>query len=904
MAPRRHRSSSNVQRPASSQNAPPPTQRTQTPGTTTQRQLGMLPTVYQNNMKVLMRREPSIIAIIDQFSHVCLYNHNGQKWEKHGYEGSMFLYEKSTYPTYGFYILNRMGTDDFVRPIYPEDDMEIMGDYLMYRFYPDFTKTRLEMGLPYPVPPEHRAAFDHELYRRIPPEERGKDREKKGRSIILGLWMFATDAREPLKEVMMRYVFFTWRVAAFVVDYLGWKYWPCNALRRPALCAQARQVAAAIFWLVYCRSCDRTDNRGQYAYSTCHKELARRTACSAFFSCPQLQLPILRLYRLSCLYLSCRQCFRILTFCLPSTNALMATHRSRLHSYVKRGLPYPDEFKYGPGRPPPPNPHLRTASRSSVYTPSQDQGTSQANSTYYNQALPSVEQASAATSGAGSELDKLFAKLIPPSASAPLPTGLSAISSAGATTTNISVHDLFAAARGSTESGTSSVPPAQSYSAVEATSAIPSELTSSSGIALLDSIFASVTPAGSSAALHDVSQGPLPPRSEEITIVSPKPTSSALPQILNQDVIHTLLGLGPDSRASSAAPSSVGSRRSNHNRYEGDNEYSEGDGVSDGAPSRSATVAVNGRATGVPTFSVHQAASSESEAESGERPNSSRRVQGDVTPRPPAGGLRLPPGSPPQFQPTSTPSASLSAPTLSSQTNGASGISTSASAPRERPLVPFEANSELWPYPRAPLDDRSFENDDVVELDFADTRALSDPTIFSSRLKEKQQKKKSRKSKKEREEESQRERAAIEKGWDMPAQIQGRQQPHPPPATQSSLASGASGDTVMPNNPPKQTKKPTVNGSGDVGSHVNGHSRNVSMDNVAAKDAILAVLHEKPGASGRALSQKDFITEILTLIHSLARLSSSRNVNYVRRFTAPEPASIPFLEVFSNSAKF
>lgn len=54
----------------------------------------MLPTVYASNMKVLSRREPSITAIIDQFSHVCLYRYNGQKWEKHGYEGSMFIYEK------------------------------------------------------------------------------------------------------------------------------------------------------------------------------------------------------------------------------------------------------------------------------------------------------------------------------------------------------------------------------------------------------------------------------------------------------------------------------------------------------------------------------------------------------------------------------------------------------------------------------------------------------------------------------------------------------------------------------------------------------------------------------------------------------------------------------------------
>ena len=49
---------------------------------------------YNHNLKVLRRRDPSIVSIFDQFSHVCLYHHNGEKWEKKGYEGSMFLYER------------------------------------------------------------------------------------------------------------------------------------------------------------------------------------------------------------------------------------------------------------------------------------------------------------------------------------------------------------------------------------------------------------------------------------------------------------------------------------------------------------------------------------------------------------------------------------------------------------------------------------------------------------------------------------------------------------------------------------------------------------------------------------------------------------------------------------------
>ena len=37
----------------------------------------------------------------------------------------------------------------------------------------------------------------------------------------------------------------------------------------------------------------------------------------------------------------------------------------RLHDYIKRGESYPEQFRYGPDHPPPPNPHLRTSNDSS-----------------------------------------------------------------------------------------------------------------------------------------------------------------------------------------------------------------------------------------------------------------------------------------------------------------------------------------------------------------------------------------------------------------------------------------------------------------------------------------------------------------------------------------------------------
>ena len=53
--------------------------------------------IYQNNITVLRRRDPSILSIMDFFSHVCLYHYNGVDWEKRGFEGTMFLVEQSVH---------------------------------------------------------------------------------------------------------------------------------------------------------------------------------------------------------------------------------------------------------------------------------------------------------------------------------------------------------------------------------------------------------------------------------------------------------------------------------------------------------------------------------------------------------------------------------------------------------------------------------------------------------------------------------------------------------------------------------------------------------------------------------------------------------------------------------------
>jgi hypothetical protein len=112
-----------------------------------------------------------------------------------------FIFFRESYPPYGFYILNRVGMDDYIQRLYPEDDITTHGGYLMLRSYPQFTNARLE-GI-------HSSAGDEEnkfsaVYAYATD---GVTSKGKGESQTIGLWTFTTDGREPLMDVMLRCVF-------------------------------------------------------------------------------------------------------------------------------------------------------------------------------------------------------------------------------------------------------------------------------------------------------------------------------------------------------------------------------------------------------------------------------------------------------------------------------------------------------------------------------------------------------------------------------------------------------------------------------------------------------------------------------------------------------------------------
>ncbi|KAH7919308.1 hypothetical protein BV22DRAFT_1199552 [Leucogyrophana mollusca] len=705
--------------------------------------LGMSPASrYASNMKVVRRRDPSIVSIFDQFSHVCVYHHNGDKWEKQGYEGSMFLYERDSYPPYGFYILNRVGMDDYIQRLYPEDSIGAHGSYLMMRSYPDFTAHRLA-ALP-PPSPSSKFAREYAISDTLSDAE-------KGRSQTVGLWCYSTDARESMTDVLLR-----------------------------------------------------------------------------------------------------------------------------LHSYIKRSLPYPEEFRYGPERPPPPNfrsssrasdhAHVRSnssASNSSIHSISEsEEDAGGGNRTTRNAVSSSIAPPSKPSNASISELDKLFAKL---------GNGNSAMI-APPKGSEKTTEELFAGLCGTT---TSAGPPAR-------------------GLALLDTIFASATPPprlhsespshskSSVTPTHTIAQSTAFTQSPHI--LSPKPTSTTLPQVLNQEVIFELLGL-PPSRASS-----VSSNSNSHSRYpyEGDNEasddgYSVSSTVLDADADENAELQAAGSSSGVPLLAI------DGDEEGDFSGGGGGRVLGDVTPRPALRGFgsdmsvvsqRLsaqnhishftsPFNSSPLLQTPST--NSMTTPTSNSNStftataanSAANATSIPNSALTRRALVPFTADSELWPYPRAPLLE-SDDSSDVVELDFADTSALSDPEVFSERERRargaRENEKKGRRQKNGKKgmsrEERERERDEIERSWDVPENMRVHSPPPPPP-------------------PPVQAQAPLPVMNGKPAQIRNGRADSISqlppnstIDSAAVRASLVSTLALKTGGGLNGMSRNDFVREVLTLIHT------------------------------------
>ena len=502
--------------------------------------------------------------------------------------------------------------------------------------------------------------------------------------------------------------------------------------------------------------------------------------------------------------------------------------------------------------------------------------------------------APSANSGGMSEVEMLFyKKLVVPSIPSHQPQSTQS--------TSIDLNTLFA----------SVAPNSSSSSQASDFSAAPLSNTSSSGISLLNSIFASAS-------------SPQPPK--QTAIISPQPTiSTSGPQVLNQDVLSNLLGL-PSRTASAASTFSTSASLISHpSSREGDNED---DGESDSPGGLTDPTDNTHRRPGQ---NIARTASSELLTSLGlgvSRLGPQGKINGDVTPRGPLNQSLQ--GRPP------VPSSIESIPSTATVRAGPQQYSNMQSLdPKEnnkpranRTLVPFEPDSELWPYSRGLVDESSptdgGDDGEIVELDFGETSVLSDPAAFDKVLKNRKSAislkgnvnghayangsgngavrvnatangngKKNKKSKKEQQKEE------IERSWDIPPPspaahnvISNDDLLYGPPASPSPCPSPVLNGQQhhgLQVAPIAEMKTPTMNANAVLGqingySHVsnaslppkgkgkavmngraktNGYVNNLDAETVT--DSMITALGRQPNSMSR-LERNEFAKQLLTLI--------------------------------------
>lgn len=461
---------------------------------------------------------------------------------------------------------------------------------------------------------------------------------------------------------------------------------------------------------------------------------------------------------------------------LPTdTRESLADVMLRLLDCVSRGVPYPQEYRFGPDI------LVRSTFVSNSGNEDEDNYESESGDEVYHDAMSvsastnSVVRLALHEAGGTSNtqpepgvsgLDHLFAKL---AASA-------------------SLHDLFPPFEND--------PPSQTVQPSTTANSILEVLSRSnqppaapqgplSGQALLNNMFASVA-----SSTGQSSQRPLLPADnnaqfrfpshtstvssppQDMEILSPKPNNAALPQILTADVIHELMGFPSSSSRSTSristsnseqsqsassvqpqaqnvtrprTPSSAGAPRSKERGYIADRGEDDG-GVSEASTGMEGEMIVDRQHTqdrGLGSRTLGARSSFLSATNTG----SNGSLKGDTTPRAQQGrGLESMPShlslnSQKSGRAMLSQSVSDALAAGPSTKGGQAFPSRTVPAPVPAPeRAPFMADSELWPQTQASRTSGKEDKhngkvedfDGIMELDFSEIRVLDDPQAFET----------------------------------------------------------------------------------------------------------------------------------------------------------------------------
>jgi hypothetical protein len=223
------------------------------------------------------------------------------------------------------------------------------------------------------------------------------------------------------------------------------------------------------------------------------------------------------------------------------------------------------------------------------------------------------------------------------------------------------------------------------------------------------------------------------------------------------------------------------------------------------------------------------------------------------------------------------------------------------SAPGERELVPFETDSDLWPYPRAQTqvtESEQSDSDEIIELDFEDTSALSDMDTFTRVLQNGKKHTKAggrgvngtngagsvsekvrgrKKGKKERDAEQLRIREEIENSWDVPGPSMLVQQVYEGVGVVSGPASPSPCPSPVPVQTPPSPERVLPVPKTATMNHVNGVTpkrkerkdevtKGAAINSDAVRGSIVAAVSTQVPAP-TSMERNEFVREVLTLIH-------------------------------------
>ncbi|KAK3709226.1 hypothetical protein QZH41_015438 [Actinostola sp. cb2023] len=87
------------------------------------------------NLNAIKKCDQFVVNIIDSASQVALYKFKSetQAWEKTDVEGALFVYIRSSYPKYSFFIMNRLNMNNIMEPITKEMEFKHQDPFLLFR---------------------------------------------------------------------------------------------------------------------------------------------------------------------------------------------------------------------------------------------------------------------------------------------------------------------------------------------------------------------------------------------------------------------------------------------------------------------------------------------------------------------------------------------------------------------------------------------------------------------------------------------------------------------------------------------------------------------------------------------------------------------------------------------------